>query len=272
MFSGFGIEEWPSIVSSAVAGKDFTNTLFDFGFDIEVWVIAVMATSSMIGMYRVFPSCIFCGFIFCGCLSMIGVHWKTLMIVAVMCHVIFAILFTLILMIRENLICPLIGICAVIMPFAVAAMFDVGDLVHQTVVSFCTSDNGIHDLHCRQSCTSESAKYDPGCNVACGFYCQHGGLLDVNCNGMIRYDEPPKEDIFWWCWTFATLANLTFAYYLMQGAFRRFLHKERGVPLLVTQDPTFNAWSKSVRKEAIADNKVQISPSGAIIGKMYIAV
>eukprot|EP00978_Attheya_sp_CCMP212_P016939 scaffold44783_cov43-Attheya_sp.AAC.2 len=38
----------------------------------------------------------------------------------------------------------------------------------------------------------------------------------------------------------------------------------RGVPLLVSQDPTFNAWSKSVHKEAIADNKVQISPSASV--------
>eukprot|EP00978_Attheya_sp_CCMP212_P014953 scaffold38377_cov30-Attheya_sp.AAC.2 len=38
----------------------------------------------------------------------------------------------------------------------------------------------------------------------------------------------------------------------------------QGVPLLVSQDPTFNAWSKSVHKEAIADNKVQISPSAGV--------
>jgi hypothetical protein len=38
----------------------------------------------------------------------------------------------------------------------------------------------------------------------------------------------------------------------------------QGVPMLVSQDPTFNAWSKSIHKEAIADNQVQISPSAGV--------
>eukprot|EP00978_Attheya_sp_CCMP212_P036245 scaffold162830_cov52-Attheya_sp.AAC.15 len=38
----------------------------------------------------------------------------------------------------------------------------------------------------------------------------------------------------------------------------------QSIPLVVSQDPTFSAWSTSVHKDAIADNQVQISPSAGI--------